>query len=60
MVIMICKAMLTYPLTFGDYYTYEGLGSYLAVLIVCGPLSLMPVYAMWRVYVSEGSTYKEV
>ncbi len=56
---MICKAMLTYPLTYDDYL-YDGIGNYLAVGIVCVPLSFMPLYMIYRISVSEGNTFKEV
>lgn len=56
---MICKAMLTYPLTYDDYL-YEGLGNYLAIGIVCVPLSFMPMYMIYRINVTEGATYQEV
>ena len=60
MTIMICNAMLTYPLTFGDEYAYDGLGNILAVLIVCVPLTFIPVYAFYRIYVTKGKNLKEV
>lgn len=56
---MICKAMLTYPLTYDDYL-YEGLGNYLAIGIVCVPLTFMPMYMIYRINVTEGATYQEV
>ena len=60
MTLFICHAMVTYPLKFGLEYSYGKLGNFLGILIVCVPLSFMPIYALYRVYISEGETLKEV
>lgn len=59
MTFMICKGMLEAPLGYGNGYIYEGLGEYLAALIVGVPISFIALYAVYRMYKTEG-TLKEV
>lgn len=59
MTLMICKGMLEGPLGYGNDYVYEGLGSYLAALIVGVPTSFIFIYAAYRMYQTEG-TFSEV
>ncbi len=60
MTVMICNAMITYPLTYGEEYAYNSLGNYLGILIVCVPLSCIPIYAIYRILVTKGKTFNEV
>ena len=56
---MICRGIIEAPLTYGDTYTYVGLGEFLAALIVGIPISFIVAYASYRLYHTPG-TLKEV
>lgn len=51
--------MLAYPLNYGKY-DYTGVGQTIACLIVGVPISFIPMYVVYRLYNTEGSSLKEV
>lgn len=51
--------MIEGPLEFGNGYVYRGNGEVYASLIVGVPISLIFIYAGYRVYITEGK-FKEV
>ena len=59
MTVMICKGMLSEPLSYGNGYVYEGAGEIIAALIVAVPTSLMFWYMLYKIIVTRG-TLKEV
>lgn len=56
---MISRGMIEGPLEFGNGYVYKGNGEVYASLIVGVPVSLIFIYAGYRVYKTEGE-FKEV
>lgn len=59
MTFMICRGMIEAPLEYGNGYVYKGKGEFFAGLIVGVPISLIFIYAGYRIYKTEG-TLKEV
>ena len=51
-------SMVQAPLEYGKY-VYKGVGEVLAALIVIGPVSCIPIYAIYRTYKTPG-TLREV
>ncbi|CAF0752658.1 unnamed protein product [Brachionus calyciflorus] len=60
MTFMICKGMISAPLEYGNGYVYEGKGEFFASLIVGIPISLIFIYAAYRIYKTEGTLEERV
>lgn len=58
MTAMVSLEMFKGPLIYGKY-SYVGFGQFLSALIVTVPISFIPLYAVYRIYNTEG-TLEEV
>lgn len=57
MLVMISQRMINGSLSYGKY-VYTNLGEVLGALIVIVPILFIPIYAIYRVYVTEGTLYE--
>ena len=55
---MICSGLFKEPSIMG-YYRYDGIGLIISVVVVCGPISFIPIYVFYR-FCKEDGTLKEV
>lgn len=58
MMIIVSKEMIITPMEY-EKYRYVGLGQVLAGIIVGLPISFIPMYIIYRVFITEG-TLEEV